>query len=313
MEIFVIGAGSIGRRHASNFRELGFKVNHLSWRDTDLSDLKSSLKEKKNVLLVIATATNIRTPLINLCVELDIPMYIEKPIAYKYDDLELIYSMPNELQERSFVGLMMRYHPVVKYLLELDFGPRIKGDISIGHDVNQWRDDWLFSKSYAADKDGGGVLLDLCHEIDLVMLLKKDLNIQNVFSYGHRQYPGIDIDTTISLSSEELDHFSIQLDYISPSPKRRGTIKTDNFKISYDLIKESIEIKGREKSEFKNFSIDRNELFIQAINDFLLVADGKEPKNKFAPSVDRVRKNSFKISEAWENRKFIGEKDFELL
>ena len=135
----------------------------------------------------------------------DIPMYIEKPIAYKYDDLELIYSMPNELQERSFVGLMMRYHPVVKYLLELDFGPRIKGDISIGHDVNQWRDDWLFSKSYAADKDGGGVLLDLCHEIDLVMLLKKDLNIQNVFSYGHRQYPGIDIDTTISLSSEELD------------------------------------------------------------------------------------------------------------
>ena len=45
--------------------------------------------------------------------------------------------------------------------------------------------DWNFSKSYSANSFGGGVLLDLCHEIDLSNVL---FSVDEVVSVSAKKY-----------------------------------------------------------------------------------------------------------------------------
>ena len=87
MICFVIGKGSIGNRHAANLKEIGLDIIHYSWRDITIKSLRESLiKNKGTSCVIIATATSVRLEIIDLCAELDIPMYIEKPIRYKKND-----------------------------------------------------------------------------------------------------------------------------------------------------------------------------------------------------------------------------------
>ena len=121
--------------------------------------------------VVIATATKVRLPLITECAKAGAALYIEKPVAYRTDDIQKIFDLPPATLERSVAGFMMRYHPMVQKLMVTPVKNIFRASFEIGHDVTQWRQNWTFADSYAADPEGGGVLLDLCHEIDLACLL----------------------------------------------------------------------------------------------------------------------------------------------
>ena len=62
---FVIGSGSIGRRHAENLTTLGAEVTHYGWRGIDLDAALSEIAACNGQAgVVIATATKVRLPLI---------------------------------------------------------------------------------------------------------------------------------------------------------------------------------------------------------------------------------------------------------
>ena len=66
----VIGAGSIGQRHARNLAALGQKVDLIPYRDFD-ADAVAKRTDVAGV--IIATATPIRLSLIALCAAQDWP------------------------------------------------------------------------------------------------------------------------------------------------------------------------------------------------------------------------------------------------
>ena len=101
---------------------------------------------------------------------------------------------------------MMRYHPIIKDIYNLNLNNFFRANFEIGFDVNQWRDNWKFSKSYASKSSGGGVLLDLCHEIDIAHLLCGPSKVKNVYSLSHPNYPGVDIASTLTFSKNTV-HF----------------------------------------------------------------------------------------------------------
>ena len=82
----------------------------------------------------------------------------------------------------------MRYHPIVKLLLDKQLKDLIFASFEIGHDVNKWRENWKFEDRYASNPDGGGVLLDLCHEIDLAHLLCGTAELKYVKSIDHENF-----------------------------------------------------------------------------------------------------------------------------
>ena len=62
--ILVIGAGSIGRRHADNLNALGATAELIPWRSYD----RAALEKRNDVKgVVIATATQVRLELVTLC------------------------------------------------------------------------------------------------------------------------------------------------------------------------------------------------------------------------------------------------------
>ncbi|WP_378213770.1 Gfo/Idh/MocA family protein [Aquicoccus sp. G2-2] len=214
-QYFVIGSGSIGRRHFDNLQSLGAEVRLLGWRGLELAALERMIGKAEQAAVVIATATQVRMELIALCGRLGVPFYVEKPLAFRMEDLQRIFAAAEPVAHRSMVGFMMRYHPALRALVD----EPIKAygfHLEIGHDVRQWRQNWRFGDSYAARPEGGGVLLDLCHEVDIAHCLFPKAVLQGVDSIGHDAFPNVDFATRVTLSEAGGPVGTVAMDYLSP-------------------------------------------------------------------------------------------------
>lgn len=299
MVIAVVGAGSIGRRHAGNLDALGARAELIPWRDADLA----ALARRQDIgALVVATATDIRLDLIRIAAERDWPVYVEKPLAFRQTDVAAIYEIAREIAGRSMLGLMMRYHPVVAWLRDSGEDAAYGFHFEIGHDVRQWRQNWSFRDSYAARAEGGGVLLDLCHEIDMAACLFPGLAVIAADALGHREFPGVDFATRIALSRPDGPVGTVAMDYIAPVGFRRTALRSANAAINADLLSCTVRRNGEEAARF---DFDRNDMFLDAMRDFLALIEGREPGPR-APRLDHVRESAELVAAAWEARVFRG-------
>lgn len=311
---FVIGSGSIGKRHAENLITLGAKVTHLAWRGIDLPKLMSDIEScKGRAGVVIATATKVRVPLITKCAEAGAALYIEKPVAYRSSDIKAIYALPHAALKRSVAGFMMRYHPTVKKLLRKPVNNIFRAYFEIGHDVKKWRQNWKFTDSYAADLEGGGVLLDLCHEIDLAYLFCGEVPLKSVQSVQHPEFDGVDIATTLDFVSQNGCSYRVAMDYLSPALIRRGSIIGRDEQVDYDIANHYIKYVTENESLLENIEQERNQTFLDLMTDFILLAEGKKTKNPYIPRLDRVKNVCHIIARAWETREFIGKFEANLI
>ncbi len=304
MSYLVIGAGSIGTRHQTNLAALGAESRLISWRDTDLDDLRAALKTARS--MVIATATDVRLALIAMAAEESVPLYIEKPLAFRPADVAAIYDITHDIAERSVLGYMMRYHPFVRYIS--DAMPQIFGfHFEIGHDVRQWRKNWCFAESYAARAEGGGVLLDLCHEIDLAYcLLPLKLDVEMVSCVGFEDYPGVDFSTRVAMTGNTCAG-TVAMDYLSPESVRRFSLRGFDEVIDVDLLAGQLRWWCDGEVSKKRCEVERNDMFLDLMRDFIALAEGRAPSdNLLIPRLDRCRDSAELVASAWERRTFHG-------
>ncbi len=305
MRILVVGAGSIGRRHAENLGQLGVAADLISWRGYSADMLAARLAQGDVQGVVIATATQIRLELIAVCGAADVPFYVEKPLAFQRDDLTLIEAAAAPVARRSMVGFMMRYHPAFRYLATADLADTYRFGFEIGHDVTQWRQNWRFSESYAAKPTGGGVLLDLCHELDMAACLFPDLVLCGVDSLGHRAYSGVDVASQVRLTSGVATG-AVAMDYLAPVSTRRIALRGLNRLHDFDLISGHYAITGQ-GARVLEFPFQRNDMFLAAMGDFLALVQGKATSAvEHLPRFDLVLPSSALIAKAWEARHFTG-------
>lgn len=296
MRVLVIGAGSIGRRHAANLAALGAKAVLLPWRETRAEDVTARLPAFDAA--VIATATDIRLPLIAACGAAGVPFYCEKPLAFRLSDLDAIAQAAAPVADRSAVGFMMRYHAGFRRLAEADLTTAFRFAFTIGHDVTQWRANWRFSESYAARPEGGGVLLDLCHEIDMAACLLPGLTPVSVESLGHHAYPGVDMASHLTLRAANGAAGTVAMDYLAPALIRQARIDTLDGSVGMDFAS------GRFGDE--PVPQDRNAMFLSLMQDFLTHAQGNTVTTPNFPAFTTVQPSCRLIASAWEARRFHG-------
>ena len=311
MTYLVVGAGSIGRRHAANLGLLGARVEVAGWRATSAHGVADRLARGDVRGLVIATATQVRLPLIRAAVAADVPVYVEKPLAFRSAEVAEIVAAP--VASRSMVGFMMRYHPALRPLAEVDLGSAFRFDLTIGHDVRAWRADWRFSASYAGDPMGGGVLLDLCHEIDIAAFLFPGLTLGAVESLGHARYPGVDVASRVTLRAPGGASGSVAMDYLAPRLVRRCEIASPEAVRTFDFAAEDYRVTHASGVEVLDLPLERNAMFLDAMRDFVALAEGRETSgNPLLPRLDRVAESCDLIARAWEARHFAGTLDTDL-
>ena len=301
--IAVIGAGSIGTRHAANLNTLGVDVVQIPWREFDAAQF-SARRDLDGV--VIATSTSIRLELVTLCAQMNLPFYAEKPLAWTTALVDEIHEVATPVAERSMIGFMMRYHPAVRALAEKDLSNIYSFTMEIGHDVRQWRPNWSFSASYAAKPEGGGVLLDLSHEIDLAVALFPNMDLQSSTCLGHAEFPGVDFATKLELTSQRGLFGSVNLDYLSPVSVRKSQFHglTQSWELDFGVPELATRTPAGRQAVTYDF--ERNDMFLDAMRDFLALVSGKATANPLAPRFDRMFETSSMIARAWCARKFVG-------
>ena len=183
MNVLIIGYGSAGKRHGK-ILNLSKKIKNIYVKTNQkLKSYKKFIFVKKinNLnpdLIVIATETHKHH---SLCKFLEKKfknkiILCEKPLFHKFYDFK-------PKKNKFYISYNLRFHKCLQYIkkkVNLDNVFFIEAETSSY--LPWWRKNIDYSKSYSAfPNKGGGVLLDMSHEIDYLKWLFKKLNITKIY------------------------------------------------------------------------------------------------------------------------------------
>jgi predicted dehydrogenase len=183
LRVLLIGYGSIGKKHLANLVKLGTEPyvitqypNHANAQFIhDIRDIRDIPISR----CIIASPTARHLQDFESCFSLIVPpsdVLIEKPIESSYSKAKKIQTLSDEYNVNTYVGYNLRFlnaFDLVKEFIERHRQELRIIEVVAGHDLKQWRPDAKYAaKSYSAYREqGGGVDLDLSHEIDYVLWL----------------------------------------------------------------------------------------------------------------------------------------------
>jgi len=254
-KILIIGYGSIGKRHAKNLMDFGIKPYILTKYPDNLDVIfLRDFEEIKNVNIdfcIIANPTARHLDTLERCVLLsNIPrkILIEKPLECSYLRGEKIQDITKKYGIDTFIAYNMRFlkifNVIKKFIKEQKDTIRIV-DVVAGQDLKEWRPYKDYTESYSAHRgQGGGVDLDLSHEIDYVLWLFGD-NFKNRIIFKKKiSKLKIDSPDIFKLILDYNTFFvDITLDYIRKPKERYIKIICENDKnLYYDFITNILKI-----------------------------------------------------------------------
>ena len=266
----VIGLGSIGKRHYSLLNKIE-KVKKI-YVLTKQKGFKNKITDIKEIIrikpthIIISNETNkhfyyvkfIEKNLINCNI------LIEKPI---FNKLEIFKPIKNNY----FIGYNLRFNPIIDSIKKLIHNEKIISiNIFCGSYLPKWRNN-DYTKSYSASKKlGGGVLLDLSHEIDYLIYLFGNLKL--LFTKINKlSNLKINVeDNAIIIGKTKTNSIvNITLNYFTKIPHRFLIIDSNNLTIKADLIKNKLEYKKNSRSFFKKFNFEKNHTYNKQLISFL--------------------------------------------
>ena len=214
--VLIVGYGSIGKRHARLARDLFpyAKIIILRHRVSKrikypyvnhcVSNLIDAIKFKPQIAVIANPASqhvNVAYPLAKLGVHL----LVEKPISNSTKDVLKLVNICKSKKSILMVGYNLRFMESLKKFREVLKKNIIGKILSIRSEVGQylpsWRPNSDYAKSVSAIKKlGGGVLLELSHDIDYLVWLFG--NVKWVSSTTHRQ-------SDLKIDTEDTAHITL--------------------------------------------------------------------------------------------------------
>ena len=256
-QAIVVGAGSIGVRHKEILEDLGFKVGGVSRRRNagEFKTVGEAVKSSNPSYVVLATATERH---LESLVDLIASGYtgrvlLEKPI------LDRSGPLPNLPFESIAIGYNMRFHPAVRSLRDaLSDQQVLSAQLRYGEYLPNWRPGRDYRQTVTAGV-GGGVLLELSHELDLVNWLLGPASVL----YGRSLRTG-----SLEMEREDLaigvlglpggGLVSIELNCLDRVQNRTFVVTTSDHFFQLDLIAGSLTVDGEVIS---SGPVERNDTF----------------------------------------------------
>jgi len=193
MKILIVGLGSIAKKHITAIRKCKPDADIYALRSNktavpyenvkDWYDWDKALAIKYD-FIIISNPTAHHRDTIERLKDLKTPLFIEKPLFDSLEGQELV----KELQKNNvptYIACNLRFLEVIKELRHLIQGKRINEvNVYCGSYLPDWRPNIDFRQCYSAIPEmGGGVHIDLIHEIDYIYwLLGNPLTVQKVFA-----------------------------------------------------------------------------------------------------------------------------------
>lgn len=182
MKILFIGIGSIAKKHIAALQYLGVECDISALRSSrDSKDYEgiSNIYSYDDIVnnnfdfAIISNPTSKHEETIRRLLEYHLPLFIEKPLFSSIDNNEDLVIEATKCRIPTYVACDMRFMDCLIYLHDYiaSHSERNVNEVNVycGSYLPEWRPGTDFRKCYSAIPElGGGVHLDLIHDLDYV-------------------------------------------------------------------------------------------------------------------------------------------------
>jgi len=190
MKVLFIGFGSIAMKHREALYNILPDVEIFALRHSkntvNYSGITNIYKWEdipNNIsFIIISNPTSEHFKAIDKSVTVGVPLFIEKPPLDSLANSDLLLNKIKRNNIKTYVGFNLRFHPIIRYLKEnMKINKVREVNVYCGSSLPTWRNNTDYKNIYSAIKEmGGGVHLDLIHEIDYTLwLFGKPLKIKS--------------------------------------------------------------------------------------------------------------------------------------
>lgn len=251
----VVGGG-IGLRHLSNLQTILPNVElRLLSTHSDISHANKTIELVEDLeaarlfhpqITIVANPATYHAQVISHLASTGSAFLIEKPIAASLADAEVIKEQSLLFSSIVMVGYNLRFSHSLNFFKDLIdqemYGEVVTVQADVGQDLRTWRTEVDFRNSVSAQKSlGGGVLLELSHEIDYLSWIFGDLQyIQSITgTIGHT---GIDVEDFgfIHFSSSTGVPISLTMDFFRRGKSRECVVVCQDGTLRWDGIAGSV-------------------------------------------------------------------------
>lgn len=254
MKVLIVGLGSIARKHIAALREMYDKdLEILALRSSKSSKIEDGIQniyswkdvQGKPDFVLISNPTVHHAMAIQEALVLNVPLFIEKPVLSDLAQAEELEELIASADIPTYVACNLRFHAPVVYLKQLldsgEYGKINEVNVYCGSDLSGWRPDVDFRQTYSASaKMGGGVHLDLIHEIDYIYWFFGKPELVNSIrrSSSHLEIEAIDYANYQLVYKDCV--VSITLNYFRKDYKRQAEVVTSLGTFLCDLKQNTI-------------------------------------------------------------------------
>jgi predicted dehydrogenase len=266
-KVLIIGFGSIGKRHAAilkNFKIIS-EVYILSRRNSKIFKNINKLSQIKEIdpdYIIICSRTSDHFKHLKY-IEKNFSkkiVLIEKPLFNKFHKFSI-------LKNKVFVGYNLRQHPVLRFIKNFIINKKIFSvNIICNSYLPNWRKNINYKNSYSSNRRlGGGVLLDLSHEIDYIEWIFKKIRRLDFVKIKKLSNLKINVEDHVLVAGKtRLSNFILDLNYYSLYQRRQVVVDGHNFSIKGDLISNLVEIYFKNKNKkIISFKNDKNYTYVK--------------------------------------------------
>ncbi len=280
MKILIIGLGSIAKKHIAAIKKINPSAEIIALRSNSNSLSFDGIMNIYNVseipfdidFILISNPTSLHAQAISSIIHLGKPLFIEKPVFDTLINKDEIIQKIIEKNIKSYVGCNFRFHPALNFLKNYLRECQSKiNEISIycGSYLPNWRPNQDYTKSYSSNKNlGGGVHLDLIHELDYTIWIFGE---PLIYTLDKRKVSNLLIDTFdychYNLTYPDFN-VTITLNYYRSKPKREIEIVLENEILVCDLLTTKI-INSDNKIIFQDVDFNSSKTYLSQMNYFI--------------------------------------------
>jgi len=278
--ILIVGYGSIARRHHENLLKYNkdFKIYILTRQKIKKTHNTTFIKKLNEIdvnikYVFICTGANEHLKYINHFASKALKIFVEKPLSMNSKGLKLLYTTCKKKKINIFVGYNIIFLDSLIKLKDLLRKEKIlKVSIKTNYDLRLWRKNKNYKKSVSAIKNkGGGVLLELSHDIHYLMWL---IGLPKWVSCYYSKLSDLKVNTEdnviLNIGFNKIIS-NLQMDFINKYNQRNLEVLTKKNYYQWDYNNNTIKKynpKTKKLYLFFKGKIDKNLSYKEELKDF---------------------------------------------
>lgn len=300
MKALLVGLGSIGRRHLINLRQIEPRAHITVWHqrqkpksapetppqaDGVVYSLEDALNATPEVALITGPASmHVETG--QALARQGVHLFIEKPLSNTLAGVDELLNFCRERGLVIMVGYNFRFYRPLQIMREALSTGRIGRPLTLRAEVGQFLPEWRpgqdYRQSVSARRElGGGVVLELSHELDYVRWLAGEIK-----SVSARLAQVSDLEIDVEDLAEIILEFhhgilgSVHLDMVQRPTTRTCRIIGSEGIMAWDGLNHQVQLYSAASNAWSELHppgpLDRNDMYLLELAHFLACVRGKE-------------------------------------